>query len=54
MNYFKLTIQTPKNILNDIIIAHLSDFEFNGFLEEEEYLIAYISEKNFSNELKTK
>ncbi|MCH2022783.1 MAG: 50S ribosomal protein L11 methyltransferase [Saprospiraceae bacterium] len=54
MNYLKLTIQAPEDISNDIIIAHLSDFQFNGFIEEEELLIAYIAEKNFCDQSKTK
>lgn len=44
MNYLKLTIETEDVGLNDIIVAHLADYEFNGFSEEDENLVAYISE----------
>jgi ribosomal protein L11 methyltransferase len=53
MNYYKLTIETPEDIIKDIIVAHLSEFEFNGFQEEEGVLVAYIAQNLYSLTLKT-
>ncbi|CAA6817660.1 MAG: Ribosomal protein L11 methyltransferase (EC [uncultured Aureispira sp.] len=51
MNYLKLTIETKDSALSDILIAQLGKYEFNGFVEEEECLVAYISEADCSSEL---
>jgi ribosomal protein L11 methyltransferase len=51
MNYLKLTIETEDISINDILVARLADYEFNGFSEEEENLVAYINEANYSDEL---
>lgn len=51
MNYLKLTIETEELGLNDIIVAHLADYEFNGFSEEDEQLVAYIAEEDCTNAL---
>lgn len=53
MNYLKLTIETEDINLNDILVAHLEGYEFNGFSEEDENLVAYINEADYSNELET-
>lgn len=54
MNYFKLTIKTTEALNKDIVVAHLSDFEFNGFQEVEGALVAYIAENLYSLPLKTR
>lgn len=51
MNYLKLTIETEDISINDILVARLADYEFNGFSEEEENLVAYINEADYSDEL---
>lgn len=47
MNYIKINIKPTNAGLNEIIIAQLADYAFNGFEEEEEQLIAYIDENEF-------
>jgi len=51
MNYLKLTFKTPTQELNEILTAHLADYEFNGFDEENGQLVAYIEEKKHSKAL---
>ncbi len=48
MNYFKLTLKTSKKVINEILVAYLSGYEFNGFDEEDGNLVAYIGENDFS------
>lgn len=47
MNYIKININPTNSALNEIIIAQLADYAFNGFEEEDEQLIAYIDESEF-------
>ena len=51
MNYLKLTIETEDISVNDILVAELANYEFNGFIEEDENLVAYISEGDCTSEL---
>jgi ribosomal protein L11 methyltransferase len=51
MNYLKLRLDTPEETMNEILIAHLCDYEFNGFYEEEDKLVAYIAEENYTSAL---
>jgi len=51
MNYLKLTIETEDISINDILVARLADYEFNGFSEEDENLVAFINEGAYTNEL---
>jgi ribosomal protein L11 methyltransferase len=51
MNYLKLTIETEDISINDILVAELANYEFNGFIEEDENLVAYISEGDCTSEL---
>ncbi|BDS11044.1 50S ribosomal protein L11 methyltransferase [Aureispira anguillae] len=51
MNYLKLTLEAEDKTVNDILVAHLSDFEFNGFSEEEGILVAYINEEDYNQKL---
>lgn len=51
MNYLKLTIETEDISINDILIAELATYEFNGFMEEGENLVAYINEVDCTNAL---
>lgn len=51
MNYLKLIIKTTSKEYNDIVVAYLADYEFNGFGEEEGDLIAYIAEEYFTDGL---
>lgn len=51
MNYLKLTIETEDVSINDILVARLADYDFNGFSEEDENLVAYIEEAACSKEL---
>lgn len=44
MNYIEFTITGQPNTFNEILIAQLSTVDFNGFLEEEHQLVAYIEE----------
>ncbi|MFK7799452.1 MAG: 50S ribosomal protein L11 methyltransferase [Aureispira sp.] len=44
MNYIEFRISGQTTTLNDILIAQLSTVDFNGFLEEENQLVAYIEE----------
>lgn len=52
MNYLKLILKTDDNSVNDILVAHLSMYDFNGFSEEENNLIAYIEEENYTESVK--
>lgn len=52
MNYLKLTLTASDKAVNDILVAHLSEYDFNGFSEEEDSLVAYIGEKDYSPLLK--
>jgi ribosomal protein L11 methyltransferase len=47
MNYIKINILQTTEVLNEIIIAKLADYPFNGFEEETEQLIAYIDQEAF-------
>jgi ribosomal protein L11 methyltransferase len=51
MNYLKLTIVAEDISVNDILVARLAAYEFNGFVEEDENLVAYINEADFTSEL---
>ncbi|MFT5645766.1 MAG: ribosomal protein L11 methyltransferase [Aureispira sp.] len=51
MNYLKLTIETEEISINDILVAELAKYQFNGFMEEDENLVAYINEADCSNAL---
>jgi ribosomal protein L11 methyltransferase len=51
MNYLKLTIVTADISINDILVARLAGYKFNGFVEEDENLVAYINEADFTSEL---
>jgi len=51
MNYLKLRLDTTEEALNEILIAHLSDYEFNGFGEEDGALVAYIGEQDYTTAL---
>lgn len=53
MNYLKLTIETEDISVNDILVAELANYEFNGFIEEDENLVAYINEGDCTAELET-
>lgn len=53
MNYLKLTIETEDISVNDILVAELAHYEFNGFVEEDENLVAYINEGDCTAELET-
>jgi ribosomal protein L11 methyltransferase len=44
MNYIEFTITGQPSSFNEILIAQLSTVDFNGFLEEENQLVAYIEE----------
>jgi ribosomal protein L11 methyltransferase len=44
MNYIEYTITAPDTALYEIIIAHLSEAAFNGFLEQDAQLVAYLEE----------
>ncbi len=52
MNYLKLDIKNTSETLNEIIIAYLADYPFNGFEEEENNLVAYIAEADYSTKVK--
>lgn len=52
MNYLKLKLETSQAEVNDILVAYLSDYKFNGFGEEDGALIAYIDEGDYTSELK--
>jgi len=53
MNYSELTIQWDEDagISSDIIIAQLSEAGFNGFIEEDRKIIAYIDTEKYSDDL---
>jgi len=51
MNYLKLIIEAEDINVNDILVAELAKYEFNGFMEEENNLVAYISEADCTSEL---
>ena len=40
-------------MLNEVLIANLADFEFNGFEEQDEALVAYIGADDFGQTEKT-
>lgn len=44
-NYIQYNFQIPGNIDKDIVIAILSDYDFEGFLETETGIVAYISQE---------
>lgn len=50
MNYLKLALNAKEDV-SELLIAYLADYEFNGFSEEEEGLVAYIDEQNYTAEL---
>jgi len=50
MNYLKLVLKAEEDV-NDLLIAYLADYEFNGFSEEEDGLVAYIDEQNYTPDL---
>lgn len=54
MNYIELTISGLKEDINELLIAELSTIDFNGFLEEENQLLAYIEEAAYQAEAKAK
>lgn len=47
MNYIEFTIAGQATTLNEILIAQLSTVDFNGFVEEENHLVAYIEEATY-------
>lgn len=48
MNYIEVEFKlTPFNPWNEVLVAYLSDIEFESFHEENPLLRAYISEENF-------
>jgi ribosomal protein L11 methyltransferase len=52
VNYIELTCEKPRSDDQlDILIAELSELGFESFTEEEKHLLAYIPEKDFSDEL---
>lgn len=51
MNYLKFTLTTQDEHINEILIARLSNYEFNGFSEEETGLVAYIGEDDYTSSL---
>ncbi len=51
MNYIELVVSvTPKEQGCDILIAHLSELEFESFVENDTGFSAYIQENNFNDE----
>ena len=48
-NHIEITIQQPSSDNNDLLIAELTFLRFNGFLEEDTLLKAYIPEADFDN-----
>ena len=51
MNYLEFEFYTGENGISDQLIALLSELGFEGFLEEADYLKAYIKEENFDQSL---
>jgi ribosomal protein L11 methyltransferase len=52
MNYIELKCQiNPAAEFQDLVIAALSEIGYEGFVEEETYLLAYIPEELYSEEL---
>lgn len=54
MNYIELTLSGLEQSLHEILIAELSALDFNGFLEEDYQLIAYIEEGIYPVQAKAK
>ncbi len=52
-NFTLLKLHTPNPETQEILIALLSDFGFEGFLQEDEYLTAYIDEETFKRQAST-
>ena len=52
MNYYQLKCpKHPEQEQNEILIAHLAEAGFESFEETDTHILAYIGEKNFSEEL---
>ena len=51
MNYLKISFQVPVSFDQELLIAHLSVFAFNGFEQETNRLTAYIEQKEFDGAL---
>ncbi|MGH1337943.1 MAG: 50S ribosomal protein L11 methyltransferase [Aureispira sp.] len=54
MNYIEVTISGQAPSLHEILIAQLMSINFNGFLEEENQLIAYLDEAAYLPAVKTR
>ncbi len=52
MDYIELRCEKPQSEEQlEILIAELAELGFESFTEEEDHLLAYIPEKEFSDEL---
>lgn len=51
MNYLQITIPDTSPELNEILIAHLEAYPFNGFEEGESQLTAYIGVSDYSEQV---
>ena len=51
MNYLKISFQVPVSFDQELLIAHLASFAFNGFEQETNRLTAYIEQKEFDDTL---
>ena len=51
MNYFEIKIPKPTDeTASEILISDLADIGFESFVEEEDFVLAYIPEKDFQKE----
>ena len=54
MNYIKYSFQLSGSVSGEILMAHLSEFKFESFVENESNLEAYIPENDLVNEVELK
>ena len=48
MNHIQITINNTIGDISDMLIAQLSEINYNGFQENDDYLVAYINEEEFN------
>lgn len=53
MNYLKICFQVPASVDQELLIAQLSEFAFNGFEQQADHLTAYIDQSVYDNRLQT-
>lgn len=53
MNYIEFTISGHTSALHEVLLAQLMQANFNGFIEQEDHLIAYLEETAYLPTVKT-